>query len=116
MIQLEQSAMRQQAVATAKCVVAVIAGLVLGHCLLWGVALLAYLLNEQVQPQEFADRVFLGGLLVGLALVGLLVAAASMAARRSPNWLTAFLAGAAAAPPLTLFAYFFLFAYCWNCD
>lgn len=108
--------MTQQAAAAAKGIVAAMSGLVLGHGLMWGAPVLAYLLGEGMQPQEFADRVFLGGVLLGLALLGLLVAAAGMAARRSPGWLTAFLAGAAAAPPLTFFAYFFFFAYCWGCD
>jgi hypothetical protein len=115
MIRVEKSAMTQEAVAAAKGIVAVILGLVLGHGLMWGAPVLAYLLDERMQVQEFADRVFLGGLLLGLALVGLLLAAAGMAARRSPGWLACFLVGAAAAPPLTLFAYFFFFAYCWDC-
>ncbi|KPJ48608.1 MAG: hypothetical protein AMJ38_04935 [Dehalococcoidia bacterium DG_22] len=110
--------MSQQAVAAAKGIVAVIGGLVLGHGLTWGATFLAYLLYEQMRGQEFADRMFLGGLLLGLALVGLLVAAAGMAVRRSPGWLAAFLAGAAAAPPLTVFAFFFFlfFRHCCACD
>lgn len=118
MIRVEKSAMSQQAVAAAKGIVAVTLGLVLGHGLMWGAPLLAYLLDERMLALEFADRVFLGGLLLGLALVGLLVAAAGMAARRSPSWLTCFLVGAAAAPPLTVFAYFFFlfFPGCCTCD
>ena len=118
MIRVEKSAMTQQAVAVAKGIVAVISGLVVGHSLMWGAPILAHLLDERVQAQEFADRMFLSGLLLGLALVGLLVAAAGMAARRSPSWLTCFLVGAAAAPPLTVFAYFFLlfFPGCCTCD
>jgi hypothetical protein len=118
MIRVEKPAMSQQAGAVAKGIVAVISGLVLGHGLMWGGPLLAYLLDERMLAQESADRVFLGGLLLGLALVGLLVAAAGMAARRSPSWLTCFLVGAAAAPPLTVFAYFFFlfFPGCCTCD
>jgi len=71
-IRVEKSAMSQQAVAAAKGIVAVIGGLVLGHGLTWGATFLAYLLYEQMRGQEFADRMFLGGLLLGLALVGLL--------------------------------------------
>jgi len=107
--------MSQQAMAAVRCIVAAIAGLVLGHGLIWGAVFLAYLLNEQMRAQDFGQRVFLSGLLLGLALVGLLVAAAGMATRRSSNWLAAFLMGAAAAPPLTLFA-FFILSYCWGCD
>jgi hypothetical protein len=107
--------MSQQAVAAAKGIVAVIAGLVLGYGLICGAIFLAYLLNEHMEAQDFAQRVFLSSLLLGLALVGLLLSAAGMAARRSPGWLAAFLLGAAAAPPLTLFA-FFVLSYCWGCD
>jgi hypothetical protein len=114
MIQVEESAMSQQAVAVAKGIVAVIAGLVVGHGLMWGATFLAYLLGEGMQVQEFAERMLLSGLLLGLAVVGLLVAAAGMAARRYPGWLACFLVGAAAAPPLTLFGFFI--HTCWNCS
>jgi len=114
-MRVERPAMSEQVVAAAKGIVAAIAGLVLGVGLICGAVFLAYLLNEEMRAQDFADRVFLSGLLLGLALVGLLIAAAGMATHRSPNWLAAFLLGAAAAPPLTLFG-FFVLSYCWGCD
>jgi hypothetical protein len=113
MIQVEEPAMSQQALVAARGIVAAIVGLVVGDGLIWGAYFLAYLLYGQMRAQDFAERMLLSGLLLGLALVGLLVAAAGMAARRYPGWLVAFLAGAAAAPPLTVFGYFI--HACWNC-
>jgi hypothetical protein len=83
-------------------------GLVLGHGLMWGAGFLGYELMERMEAQPYADRLFLGALLLALTLVGLVLSVAAIAGRRQPGWLCAFLLGAAAASPLTLFAFFFM--------
>ncbi|MBI1885720.1 MAG: hypothetical protein HYS09_05335 [Chloroflexi bacterium] len=90
-------------------------GLALGHGLMWGAGFLAHFLGQGMQDQPFSDRVFLGGLLLALSLLGLLMVGAGTFGRRLSDWLVPLLIGIAAAPPLSLFAYMFLVP-CWNCD
>jgi hypothetical protein len=91
-----------------KCVVALLFGLALGHGLMWGAGFLGYELMERMEAQPYEDRLFLGGLMLTLSLVALVLSAVAIATRRQPGWLCAFMLGAAAASPLTLFSVFFM--------
>ena len=115
MIQVARPEIPRQAIAAAKSVSALVLGLAIGHGLMWGAGFLGYFLGEGMRSQELADRQFLGGLLLGVALVGLALAAAGIGGRRVPGWLSAFLLGAAASPSLSLFG-FLIFIPCWGCD
>lgn len=83
-------------------------GLVLGHGLLWGAGFAGYALRERMVAQPYDDRILLGALLLGLVLAALVLMAIYLGFRRQPGWLSAFLMGAAASAPLTLFGIFFM--------
>jgi len=94
--------------ASVKGVGALLLGLALGHGLMWGAGFLGYELMERMETQPYGDRLFLGGLMLALTLIALVLSAVAITARRQPGWLCAFMLGAAAAPPLTLFSVFFM--------
>lgn len=94
--------------ASAKAVWALMTGLALGHGLMWGAGLLGYALRERMESQVHDDRIFLGALMLALALAALILTAIALGNRRPPGWLCAFLMGAAASAPLTLFGVFFM--------
>lgn len=87
---------------------ALLIGLALGHGLMWDAGFLGYELMERMETQPYEDRLFLGGLMLALTLVALVLTAVAIATRRQTGWLCAFLLGAAAASPLTLFSVFFM--------
>ena len=95
-------------VESVKGVGALLVGLAFSHGLMWGAGFLGYELMERMETQPYEDRLFLGGLMLALTLVALLLSAIAIADRSQPGWLCAFMLGAAAASPLTLFAVFFM--------
>lgn len=93
---------------SAKAVGGLLTGLVLGHGSLWGAGLLGYALRERMLSQAHDDRIFLGALMLALVLGALVLIAITLGFRRQPGWFGAFLMGAAASAPLTLFWFFFM--------
>lgn len=95
-------------IASVKGVGSLVLGLAIGHGLLWGMGFLGYALREKMLSQPYEDRVFLGALLLALALGALILAAIALGLRRPSGWFTAFLLGAAASAPLVAFGFLFL--------
>lgn len=96
----------QQVPYAAKGLAGLLAGWAMGHALMWVAFLLAGLLGSA--SSDLSDRALLGGMLLAIALLGVLLVSASLAElRRVPAWLTSFLLGLATAPALTIFAYVF---------